>query len=334
MKGIAHFISGVTAASFCPWAYQAAVDGNPLYFILGGVFGILPDTADFKFYRFFFRHNVYIEPDPKNPDPQVIADTLAKAIGDAVATRKAVRVKLSTIRLGGDYWQQYIVRFEPKTQEVLVRFGAVVNTGQVPVPGTLGGERPVGRAKLACPIVQTYDATTRVDIFDGPTFTFEPDAQGRVVLHFLPWHRNWSHSFVVGGFFAALGWLIWGWQAAVVIFAGMAAHILEDQMGLMGSNLFFPITRKRFAGLHLMRSGDALPNFAVVWTCCLLIFWNLYRFMPDPVYRFSFLKLMLYGGVIPGAIYGVALHVLSRRAAAAEEKTVDMADEFGDEMAQ
>ena len=48
MKGIAHFISGVAAASFFPWSVQAAVEGNPMYFILGGAFGILPDTLDFK----------------------------------------------------------------------------------------------------------------------------------------------------------------------------------------------------------------------------------------------------------------------------------------------
>ena len=65
MKGIAHFSSGIAAASFFPWSVQAAAEGNPLYFILGGIFGLLPDTADFKFYRFFYRHDVNIELDPR-----------------------------------------------------------------------------------------------------------------------------------------------------------------------------------------------------------------------------------------------------------------------------
>ena len=39
MKGISHFISGVAAASFCPWTVQAAIEGNPMYFVLGGAFG-------------------------------------------------------------------------------------------------------------------------------------------------------------------------------------------------------------------------------------------------------------------------------------------------------
>ena len=331
MKGIAHFVSGVMAASFCPWAVRAAMEGNPLYFILGGAFGLLPDTVDFKFYRFFFRHDIYVDPDPLKHDPQPIADALAEAVNRAHRERRPVRIKLNTMKLGADLWQQYVVRFDPAKGEVLVKFGPVVNTGQVPVPGS-APEGAVGHAKLECPVVQTYDATTRVDIFDGPTFTMQPDEQGRVILHFLPWHRNWSHSFLVGAVLALGGWAIWSWQAAVVIFLGFSAHVLEDQLGFMGSNLFFPLTRQRFQGLHVMRSGDAVPNFTTVWFACLLIFWNLYRFMPEPLYHFTFLRLMLYGGVIPLGLFGL-LHVLLTLGERKEKAAaVELADEFGDNM--
>ncbi len=329
MKGISHFVSGVAAASFFPGAIEAAQAGNPLYFVLGGALGIMPDTLDFKFYRFFYKHDVYIEPDPLKPDPQKIADQLAAAVGQATKQKKMVRVKLSTIRLGADYWQQYVVRFDPDTQEVLVRFGPVVNTGQVPVPNSEPEKNNVGRAKLPMPIVQTYDATTRVDIFDGPTFGFEADDKGEIILHFLPWHREWSHSFTLGAAFAILGWLIWGWEAAAVIMAAYSVHVIEDQMGFMGSNLFFPFTKKRSQGVHIMRSGDALPNFSAVWISCMLIFWNLYRYTPDQLYHFTFFQLMLYGIIIPMGIYGIALKILSRRDNE-EEKQIDMADEWGD----
>ena len=73
MKGFSHFMSGVAVASFGPWAIEAAQQGNPIFFILGGACGILPDTIDFKFYRFFYEHDVYITPDPLNPDPQYVA---------------------------------------------------------------------------------------------------------------------------------------------------------------------------------------------------------------------------------------------------------------------
>ncbi len=319
------------AASFCPWAVQAAMDGNPLYFILGGAFGLLPDTADFKFYRFFFRHDIYVDPDPNHPDPQAIADALAGAIRRAFEEKKPIRIKLNTVKVGGDAWRQYVVRFDSEKQEVQVKFGPVVNTGQVPVPNSAPKDAAVGRARLACPILQTYDATTRVDIFDGPTFTMQPDGQGRVALHFLPWHRNWSHSFLVGALLAAVGGVIWSWQAAVVIMAGFSAHVIEDQMGLMGSNLFFPLTKKRYSGLHLMRSGDALPNFMAVWLSCLLIFWNLYRFMPKPLYHFSFIRLMLYGAVIPMSLFGLADYFLTRGEKDAKQ-SVELSDEFGDPM--
>jgi hypothetical protein len=328
MKGISHFTSGVAVASFFPWSIAAAQDGNPLYFILGGAFGLLPDTLDFKFYRFFYKHHVYIEPDPRDPDPQAIAEKIAESVGQAGNSDKVIKVKLSTIRLGADYWQQYVVRFDPETQEVIVRFGPVVNTGQVPVPNSEPEKAAEGRAKLPCPIVQTYDATTRVDIFDGPTFGFEKDADGSVVLHFLPWHREWTHSLVMGALLAVAGGLIWDWRASAVIMGGYTVHVLEDQLGFMGSNLFFPLTKIRFPGIHIMRSGDAFPNFAAVWFSCLLIFWNVYRAMPEPMYQFGFLKLMLYGAVLPIGIFAILLAAVSRKEA--EVETLDMADEWGD----
>jgi membrane-bound metal-dependent hydrolase YbcI (DUF457 family) len=328
MKGIAHFISGVTAASFCPWAVKAAMDGNPLYFVLGGVFGILPDTIDFKFYRFFYPHDVYIEPDPRNFDPQAVAETLARTVEKASAEKRTYRIKLCTVRAGADLWQQYDVQFNTQTNEVIVTLGPVVNTGQVPVPGSAASEKKVGRAKVGVKMIQTYDSVTHVDIFDGPSFSLQPDERGAVELHFLPWHRNWSHSFTLGAVFAALGWLIWDWRAAVVIFAGMSAHLLEDQMGLMGSNLFFPFTKRRMHGLHLMRSGDAIPNFVAVWTCCLLIFWNLYRFLPNPVYQFSFWKLVLYGAVIPLGGFALLHYVLTGGWKRKEEGPRESGEEF------
>jgi hypothetical protein len=78
----------------------------------------------------------------------------------------------------------------------------------------------------------------------------------------------------------------------------------------------------------MMRSGDAFPNFAAVWLSCLLIFWNVYRAMPEPVYQFGFLKLMLYGAVLPIGIFALLLAWVSRGDTEAEP--LDMADEWGD----
>jgi hypothetical protein len=63
----------------------------------------------------------------------------------------------------------------------------------------------------------------------------------------------------------------------------MVAHIAEDQLGFLGSNLFWPLTKQRFDGLKLIHSGDAVPNFFAVWTMLILILFNLDRFSPQPV---------------------------------------------------
>lgn len=329
MKGIAHFISGVAAASFFPWSIKAAQEGNPLYLVLGGAFGLLPDTLDFKIYRFFYPHEIYIDPDPENLDPQQIADTLASAMRRALDEKKTVRVKLNTIRLGADFWRQYSIRFDPEKQEVAVAIGPVVNTGQVPIPGT-GQEKKSGHASLPCKIVQTYDAVTTVDIFDGPTFAFEPTGENELTIHFLPWHRHFTHSITLAAAWSLLGWAIWNWKAAIVIFLGYCIHILEDQLGFMGSNLFYPFTRKRKPGLHLMRSGDALPNFATVWTSCLLIFWNLARYAPRLIHQIGLSDIIIYGGVLPLGVFYLLLYLVRRLGGSAEEKEIDMASEWGD----
>lgn len=328
MKGIAHFVTGVTAASFFPWSVEAALEGNPLYFVLGGAFGLLPDTLDFKIYRFFYRHDVTIGPEPGDTDPGPIARALAGAVGRAAAERRTLRVKLQTLQLGADAWRQYRVRFDPANRAVDVAFGPVVNTGQVPLPAKGPAPGATASAPLPVPVVQTYDALTTVDIFDGPSFGLEPTADGRVRLHFLPWHRDWSHSLTGAAAAAALGAAAFGWRAAPVIFAGLLGHVIEDQLGFMGSNLFFPFTRRRAPGVHLMRSGDALPNFLVVWFGCLLIFWNLYRFAPDPGGPLRLGPLLLLAGILPVAL-GLAARWRLRRGGGQEEPA-DTSSEWGD----
>jgi membrane-bound metal-dependent hydrolase YbcI (DUF457 family) len=362
MKGIAHFISGVTVASFCPWAVEAAQNGNPAFFILGAFAGILPDTVDFKFYRFFYSHDIRIEPDADELDPQPIADAVAAAVSAAAEGRKTT-LKLSTIKMGADNWRQYRVKIDPEAGEVRVQFGPVVSTGQVPQPDTLPANRSIGLAKFSAPILQSYEPTYTVDIFDGPSFKFtkrearrkpagflrrlldirywllgqsgrrprcsavdtnnqslitnnclfknEGFEKSAVEIDFLPWHRNWSHSLTVGAFLAGIA-SFWTWQAGVVIFGAYVIHVIEDQMGHMGSNLFFPFTKKRAPGFKMMHSGDAFPNFAGVWICCLLIFWNVYKAIPDPLYHFSFLRFIMTAMVIPFAIFGAIRWLLTR----------------------
>ena len=312
MKGLTHFMTGLAAASFLPQAVLAAAGGNPLYFILGGAFGILPDTIDFKVRRFFARHDMEVIPDPEKPDPKMIAQAVAYAVNRAHLEGKPVNIKLDTVQLGADTWQQYSVRFDVAGQRVVVEYGPVVNTGQTPI-GPPARRAPRGEAPLVCPMALEYEATNTIDIFDGPLFRMTPLPDGRVTPVFIPWHREWSHSLAAAALCAAAGGALFGWLAGVVILAAFCAHILADQLGFMGSNLLFPFRHVRATGLGMMHSGEGLPNLVTVWLSCLLIFWNLYRVAPpESVAQLNLPQLLLYAGVIPIGICVLIARTLGR----------------------
>lgn len=293
MKGITHFLTGVALATFFPEVVHQAAEGSLLP-VLGGVAGILPDTLDFKFARYFERYDLEIDPGP-NPDPRQIADALVGEMRRAYETGRSRNVMLHTVRLGADLWRQYVVRFDPRRNEVAVRIGPVVTTSQVPFPGSeIEGLGEV-RVPLEFPLVETYDEEYKIDIFSGPSFRFERVGD-RLRVHFLDWHRRWSHSLtlavLLGLGVAALAALIEGvtrggltqtplW-AGLVTTLGFAGHILEDQLGFMGSNLFYPFTKGRMPGMRLLRSGDAIPNFLTVWLASALMLFNLDRFSAAP----------------------------------------------------
>lgn len=293
MKGITHFLTGVAIATFFPDVVRQAADGSLLP-VLGGVAGILPDTLDFKFARYFERYDLEIDPGP-NPNPHQIADALVGAMRRAYETGLSQNVMLHTIRLGADLWRQYVVRFDPRRNQVAVRIGPVVNTGQVPFPGSEPEGVEEVQVPLDFPLVETYDEEYRVDIFSGPSFRFERVGD-RLRVHFLDWHRRWSHSLtlavLLGMIVAGVGALVEKVSGGVVsrtplwagllVTLGFAGHILEDQLGFMGSNLFYPFTKDRMVGLRLVRSGDAIPNFLTVWLALALILFNLDRFSVSP----------------------------------------------------
>ncbi len=306
MKGIAHFAAGVAAASFFPDAVRAGAEGNPLYFILGGVFGLLPDTIDFRFQRFLCRYDVEIQPDPLHPDPEAIAAAVAQAVHRAYETGRAVTIKLHTVRTAADRWRRYRVTFDVGGRRVTAAYGPEVTTGRQPIAGTAPEEPLEASAPLACGLKVDYEAETTVDIFDGPVFRLTPLADGRVMPAFIPWHREWSHSIPVALVLALLGAAAWGPLAGLVIGAGLGAHIALDQLGHMGSNLFFPFQRRRTPGLRFAHSGDPLPNLTAVWASCLAVIWNLGQAVPAFAHGVNLITYLVYGGVVPLALFRLA----------------------------
>jgi membrane-bound metal-dependent hydrolase YbcI (DUF457 family) len=137
-----------------------------------------------------------------------------------------------------------------------------------------------GRAQVRAPILHTYDGEITIDIFSGPSLTFER-AGGEVQVTFLRWHRAWSHSLFMALVVGAAGLLI-APVAGLVMALATLTHAAQDQMGYMGCNWLFPFTRERTMGLKLMRSGDAIPNFLTVWVSLAIILLNLDRFSTAP----------------------------------------------------
>jgi membrane-bound metal-dependent hydrolase YbcI (DUF457 family) len=288
LKGIAHFITGVALATFSPEIVRSGAQGSLLP-VLGGMGGILPDTLDFKFTRYLEIYDTEVDPGP-DPDPGVIADALVDAMRKAYQEGKPQNVMVHTIRLGADLWREYAIRFDPENGAVAVRIGPLVNTGQVPYPGTEPEGATEARRKLGVPLVRTYSDEYRVNIFSGPSFRFEREGD-QLYVHFLDWHRRWSHSLTLAVAVGTVAGLLVGWAAnwSTGLWAGLATglgfagHVLEDQLGYMGSNLFWPFTKKRAPGLKLIHSGDAIPNFLTVWVSVALILFNLDRFSAAPV---------------------------------------------------
>ncbi|MGC8873230.1 MAG: metal-dependent hydrolase, partial [Chloroflexia bacterium] len=185
--------------------------------------------------------------------------------------------------------------------EVAVQLGPVVDSGLQPWPGEEEPNEPEARIALGFPLRLTYSSEIRVEAFVGPSLEFERQ-EAHLVVHFLPWHRRWSHSLVLAGLLGALVAVLWGRWAGVVCAGGYTLHVLQDQLGHLGCNLLWPLTRRRAPGLGLSHSTDPLPNLFVVWTSLALVLSNLSRFSHDAGVPASVL----------GAVWAVALGLLGR----------------------
>lgn len=296
-------------ASFFPEAVRAGLAGNPFYFVLGGVAGLLPDTLDFKFYRYFYRHDMEVIPDPLNFNPQMIADAVALAITRAWIDRKPVVIKLDTIRLGADRWQQYAVVFDTAQKKVVVTQGPVVSTSRTPLEGT---PHRTASASVVCGIRPDYETTTVIDIFDGPVFRMERTADERVMPEFIPWHRQWSHSITLSAVAGLTCGAAFGVPAGAIAALAIAAHIAVDQCGFLGSNLFFPLTRSRTTGLQLTHSDSPLPNFCATIVSMLIVFANLHEGSARIFPNLTIAGLLLYAA-LPVSLFLLARRIMAKR---------------------
>lgn len=279
---ITHFSLGLAVASFFKEVVLKSTMGVPLL-ALGGAFALLPDFLDFKFWKFMEKYDYVADPDPNDPDPKMIAETIAKAIDDAYESGRMVRVKLHTMQLGFDHWRQYQVEFDQQGRKIRVRIGPVVSTGKVPYPETEPPkEKAVGEAETKHPFLKIYPKPTVIDIFTGPSMGFK--REGDIVkIHFIPFHREWSHSFTVGALLGAIVALIGGMSLGLMAMIAFWSHVVSDQVGFLGCNLFWPFTKERTPGFKLAESAHPAANFSTVWASITTVIWNINRYAEQQI---------------------------------------------------
>ena len=324
MKGIVHFTAGVAIASFFPQSISAGMTGNPLYFILGGVAGLLPDTLDFKVIRFFWHHDIEIIPDPlvsleSSPSEirkqtQSIANGIAEAINIAHFEKRTVSVKLNTIQTGAGKWQAYQVKFDASAKNIVVRYIHDAEHEEEATKNSISS-RTEGRAQVACELKVDYKSTITVDFLDGPTLYIAPLTDGRVSVGFIPWHRLYSHNLFSALLFSIPGYILCNFTMACIIFLAFISHIFIDQLGFMGSSVLFPFSRRRIGGIRGIRSESALANFAFFWMLCVIILWNLCRHDASHAIRAQpedLPKWIIFGLLIPFSIMSIFSFILKR----------------------
>lgn len=313
MKGLTHFTSGVAVATFFAPAVAAAAStrlGHPdaassFVLALGGWFGIMPDTFDFKFGRFFNQHDYTLQFDPWDPDPADMARQIGEVIDETYESGRYLQMQFDPMRLASHHWRQYVILFNGEKNEINVVINEIVNTSQLPFEGTApADEKRYGSYKLKkAKLLETHGKPASIDIMSGPTYGFlnkEVNGEKRVAVEFLPWHRTWSHSLVLGFLLSLIVWVIaWGlalknwWVYGLVSFLGYSIHILEDLTGHMGGSLIWPFSQKRYDGFCWFKASDPRANFSVDYTCWTIIVYNLDKFstqvIPLPWYSYFFL---------------------------------------------
>ncbi|MEM4717744.1 MAG: metal-dependent hydrolase [Desulfurococcaceae archaeon] len=225
------------------------------------------------------------------PHPQYIAELLARAIDRAYETGKMITVKIFNIRMKGDVYRRFLIHYDSENKVIKVFMGPIVSSGGLPIEGTdTPNYRRAGEAKTKYPFKKVYPRPTVIDAFNGPEIGFIKVKQGDMEIveeSFIPWHRGFTHSFTAGLLLALplyIVLLLIGYSNALDLalasMLGYWMHVIEDQLGFMGSELLPPLTKRRIPGLMLGPRMYGAMNFAAAWFMIAVIVWNINRYLP------------------------------------------------------
>jgi len=244
------------------------------------------------------------------PHPKYIADLVAEAINKAYE-KGEVRVKFHNIRLPGDVYRRYVVNIPPNSNYVEAYIGPVVGLGGNLVTKDLPpSHRFSAKSFFTGRVSKTYPFPVVVSGFSGPSVAYRKTGD-MVEEVFIPWHRGFSHSFTCGvliGLIVAGLFSLIGYAHAIALglatMIGQWMHVIEDQLGYMGSVLLPPFTKRRIRGLMLGRAGSGWLNFATMYLMFVLMAWNFTRFVPDISRALGLAdpNTVLYVGIIPSII--------------------------------
>ncbi len=317
MKGITHFVSAIAASTFIPQVVRMSISSridiegaaSSMIMVLAGIYGIMPDTLDFKFGQYFVIPDYIVDPDPLNPDPQAMADTFAEAVKKAAETGKNIKIQFFPTQLGANRWRQYCIIFEEK--KVHIQFNEIVSTSQIPIINSAPEGNRTGTAEFNYklkPVSNDIDWLNRlvrfirhtikkknpvkslvkpstIDILSSTMFALKLEDDGEIYFDWLPWHRTWSHSYVFGLILTVPIFLMtyffnlkYWWLYGTVAFIGFAVHITEDMTGHIGGSLLWPLLKPRTEGLELFKASNPSTNFSIIYTAFVLIIWNIDRF--------------------------------------------------------
>ena len=294
MKGVTHYFFAAALVSLIPLVMQLSVYDKAFIIVLGAVAGILPDYIDFKIIKYLWRVDEEILPDWPIPDAKKISSRLAELVDEAWNKKREINVQLHTIKTGPNTWRRWYVHFDPDNKRVVVGFGPIQTFSGREFSNTIEDippEKRVGEAKFSAPLKYDYkDRTVKISILSGPMISLVPK-DDHVEIVFLPWHRCCSHSFTMG---ALISLIVFGVSLlflpllhsiinGIAFFVGYASHVISDQLGYMGSNIFWPFTKERKPGLKLAESMDPYANFILFWLSLTTLFWMMNISVPRPV---------------------------------------------------
>lgn len=266
-------MAGLAWASCWPTAWELAQSGNPTLFLLGAIFGVLPDTFDHWISRHLHRIHIHIVPDPLSPDTHMIAESLALALARCRDRHSRIRIQLYPGQTQTGQWHHYTFCFDNLERLLVITHDQASTV--VPLP---------------CAI--TTDQSFTFETGNKPLcleLKWIPD--GRITLRADPNQQQWSHSLVTAMGFGVVAGVVWGFPAGCIAGGAYALHGIVDQLGFNGAGLQF-----------LLPSRETLFQASVIWLALLLTGWNGARIIvPDSTLP-SLISVLLLGGTLPYAL--------------------------------